>query len=124
MKPTILSLSLAAGLALGAGTTALAQGQVDPADQARYNQQLQDYQNQQSQYQAQQQSYQDQQQRYRDSRNAYAARREAWQDQRERWAANRDEYLRQRDLYDYHHGPGAWDRVYVWDHGYVYRRVY
>ncbi len=126
MKPTILSLSLAAGLAIGAAAPALAQqqGTVDPAAQAQYEQQLQQYQDQQQQYQDQQQRYQDQRSRYQDSRAAYDARREAWRDQRDRWAANRDQYLAERDHYDRLHGRGAWDRVYVYDDGYIVRRHY
>jgi outer membrane lipoprotein SlyB len=116
MKRTILKLSLAATLLAGSAATALAQGYVDPADQARYQQQLQNYQDRQTQYQYDQRSYQDR-------KDASDAQWRNYEDRRASWAANRDEYLRERADYDARYGAGAWERGYEWRDGHIYRRT-
>jgi len=116
MKPTMLKLSLAAVLVMGSASSALAQGYVNPADQARYDQQQRDYQNRQSEYQYQRQTYEDR-------RDAWQAERQNYDDRRASWAADRDQYLRERADYDARNGAGAWDRAYSWRNGYIYRRA-
>jgi hypothetical protein len=116
MKQTVLKLSLAAALLTGSAATALAQGYVDPADQARYQRQLENYRDRQTQYQYERRDYQDR-------RDAWESERRNYDDRRASWAATRDEYLRERADYDARYGAGAWDRGYEWRNGYVYRRT-
>ena len=107
-----LKLSFAALLAVGTSFPALAQP-ADPQADARYQQQLQDYQSRQDQYQAQQQDYEDQS-------AAAQARRDSYRIQQDRYAQDRTDYQRQREDYDARYGAGAWERRY--GYGYDYRR--
>lgn len=101
MTSTSLKLAFLAAAVMTAAPV-LAQP-VDPAAQAQYNQQVQDY-------NAKQQAY-DQ------SRTDYQARTGTYKVQQDIYAADRDAYARQRAAYDSQWGVGAWDR-----RGYSYDR--
>jgi hypothetical protein len=111
------ALILAATLA--AGTTSVAMAQ--PAD-PNYQQQVQDYQQKQQQYQQQQQEYDAKQIAHAQAQDAYADKRTVYQAQKGDYEAQKRDYERARADYDARYGDGAFDtyaRTYTTTKTYV-----
>ena len=113
MYGTPLKITLAAALLLGTAANALAQTYTNPDDEARYQQQQQDYQNKQTEYQYQRQNYEDR-------AAAAQANQDTYTVQKDRYASDRAAFEQQRADYDAQYGAGAWDRRY--SSGYDYSR--
>ena len=87
-------------MALAAAAPAFAQPQPyrDPAAQAEYDRQMDNYNRQQD--------------AYRNQRQSYDARRDAYADQTADYQRQRDQYFRHKADYDRRYGVGAYDRRY------------
>ena len=87
-------------MALAAAAPAFAQPQPyrDPAAQAEYDRQMDNYNRQQD--------------AYRNQRQSYDARRDAYADQTADYQRQRDQYFRDKADYDRRYGVGAYDRRY------------
>jgi hypothetical protein len=124
MKSNPMKLGLAAILLAGSATAASAQalgydysrsndegsygsapGAVDPQAEARYEDQVR-------QYQDAQQRYQDQVRTYWHRQSLATAQRDAYEYRRARWGADREAYERARADYDARYGDGAWEARY------------
>ena len=87
-------VGLAALMAAGLGSAALAQSYSDPDYQRSY------------------QNYQDQQNVYENQRDAYAQSSDQYTAKRAAYERQRRAYMRARDLYDSQYGAGAYERYY------------
>ncbi len=108
MTPTTTKLVLMAAAAMMA-MPAMAQP-VDPAAQAAYEQQLNDY-------HAKQQSYEDSRATYQGRTDAYHVQQNAYANQQAAYADQRAQYDHEKAAYDLQYGAGSWDR-----RGYTYDR--
>lgn len=106
---------LAVLLALGASSTALAQGQPDPNYAPGDNpnvQSEQNYQDQRSVYDGQVDANARQRDDYADQRGAYDQNTAAYRADRRAYQRRLHEYDRARADYDAQYGPGAYERYY------------